>query len=218
MIGSVTAAVLQGTRVSSSDASESGSGAGTGTGMGTGTDVSNEDGDNVGRTCRQGRTASNGRVEQRDGQRQTDVSDRDTDSVRRTCPTERWTASDGRVGQGRTTSDGRVGQGWAALDERRRDGGTEEMEETEETETRLIFRIEYKRLHEEKKKTKHGRQPSLYTQFSQLPYIPLLIPAQLTYVLILTYVFITTQLIQPSLMQPGPRTDTLSKIEISGAR
>ena len=180
MIGSVTAAVVQGTRVSSSDASESGSGAGTGTGMGTGTDVSNEDGDNVGRTCRQGWTASNGRVEQRDGQRQTDVSDRETDSVRRTCLTERWTASDGRVGQGRTTSDGRVRQGQAALDERRRDGETEEMEETEETEemeeteetkTRLIFRIEYKRLHEEKKKTKHGRQPSLYAQFSQLPYV-----------------------------------------------
>jgi len=87
----------------------------------------------------------------------------------------------------------------------------------EEMETRLIFRIEYKRLHEEKK-TKHGRQPSLYTQFSQLPYVLLLTPAQLTYVLILIYVFITTQLIQPSLMQPGPRTDTLSKIETSGAR
>ena len=61
-----------------------------------------------------------------------------------------------------------------------------ESEETEETEARLIFRIEYKKLHEEKKKTKHGRQPSLYTQFSQLPYVLLLIPAQLTYVLILT--------------------------------
>jgi len=43
---------------------------------------------------------------------------------------------------------------------------TKESEETEETEARLIFRIEYKRLHEEKKKTKHGRQLSLYTQFS----------------------------------------------------
>jgi len=51
-----------------------------------------------------------------------------------------------------------------------------ESEETEETEARLIFRIEYKRLHEEKKKTKHGRQPSLYTQFSQLLYVLLLIP------------------------------------------
>ena len=56
-----------------------------------------------------------------------------------------------------------------------------ESEETEETEARLIFRIEYKKLHElEKKKTKHGRQPSLYTQFSQLPYVLLLIPEQLT--------------------------------------
>jgi len=35
----------------------------------------------------------------------------------------------------------------------------EETEETEETDMRLIFRIEYKRLHKEKKKTKHGRQP-----------------------------------------------------------
>ena len=83
------------------------------------------------------------------------------------------------------------------------------MEETQEMETRLIFRIEYQRLHEEKKKTKHGRQPSLYTQFSQLPYVLLLI---------LSYVLITVQLIQPSLMQPGLRTDTLSKIETSGAR
>ena len=140
----------------------------------------------------------------RDGQRQTDVSDRETDSVGRTCRTERRTASDGRVGQ-------RDGQ-------RRTDGDKVETEETEETETRLIFRIEYKRLHEEKKKTKHGRQPSLYTQFSQLPYVLLLIPAQLTYILILTYVFMTAQLIQPSLMQLGPRTDTLSKIETSGAR
>ena len=82
----------------------------------------------------------------------------------------------------------------------------------------MIFQIEYKRLHEEKKKTKHRRQPSLYTQFSQLPYVLLLIPAQLAYVLILTYLLITAQLIQPSLMQPGPRTDTLSKIETSGAR
>jgi len=54
-----------------------------------------------------------------------------------------------------------------------------ETKKTEEMETRLIFRIEYKRLHEEKKKTKHGRQPSLYTQFSQLPYVLLLIPVQL---------------------------------------
>jgi len=33
-----------------------------------------------------------------------------------------------------------------------------------------------------------------------------------------SYVLITMQLIQPSLMQPGPVTDTLSKIETSGAR
>jgi len=99
--------------------------------------------------------------------------------------------SDGRVGQERTTSDGCVGQGQAAVDQRRRYGDTVETQETEETETRLIFRIEYKRLHEEKK-TKHGRQPSLYTQFSQLPYVLLLILAQLTYVHILTYVLITT--------------------------
>jgi len=84
---------------------------------------------------------------------------------------------------------------------------TKESEEMEEMEARLIFRIEYKRLHEEKKKTKYGRQHSLYTQFSQLPYV-----------LLLTYVRITTQLIQPSLMQPGPITDTLSKIETFRAR
>jgi len=136
-----------------------------------------------------------------------DVSDRETDSVRRTCRTERQTASGGRVGQG-----------LAALDERCRYRDTGEKEETEEREMRLIFRIEYKRLHEEKKKTKHGRQPSLHTQFSQLPYVPQLIPVQLTYELILTYVLITTQLIQRSLMQPGPVTDTLSKIETSGPR
>jgi len=143
----------------------------------------------------------------KNGQRQMDMSDREMDSVGRTCRTERRTVSDRRVGQGR-----------APLDERRRYGDTVETEKMEETETRLILRIEYKRLHEEKKKTKHGRQPSLYTQFSQLPYVPLLIPAQLTYILILTYVRITTQLIQSSLMQPGPLTDTLSKIETSGAR
>ena len=115
--------------------------------------------DNVRRTCRTGiRTASHGRVGQRDGQRRTDVSDRETDSVgrtcrtgtdnvRRTCQTERRTASDGCVGQRRV-----------ALDERCRYRDTE-TEETEEMETRLIFRIEYKRLHEEKKMTKHGRRP-----------------------------------------------------------
>jgi len=63
---------------------------------------------------------SDGRVEQRDGQRRTDVSDRETDSVGRTCRTERRTASDGRVGQEGTTSDGRVEQRRAALDERHR--------------------------------------------------------------------------------------------------
>jgi len=100
-----------------------------------------------------------------------------TDSIKWTCRTERRTASNKRVGEGR-----------AALGQCRRDGGTEETEETEETEKaemRSIFRIEYKWLHEEKKKTNHGRQPSLYTQFSQLPYIPLLISAQLTYIVTL---------------------------------
>jgi len=103
-----------------------------------------------------------------------------------------------------------------APDERHRYRDTE-TEETEEPEMRLIFRIEYKRLHEEKKKRKHGRRPP-YTQFSQLPYVLLLIPAQLTYLLILTYVPITTQLLQPSLMQLGLVIDTLSKIETSGVR
>ena len=92
------------------------------------------------------------------------------------------------------------------------------MEETEEIQTRLIFQIEYKKFHEEKKKTKHRRQPSLYTLFLQLPYVLLLIRMQLTYVLILTYVLKTAQLIQPSLMQPGSRTDTLSKMKTSRAR
>ena len=107
----------------------------------------------------QERTTSDGRVRQRDGHRRTDVSDRETDSVGRicrigtdnirgTCRTER-----------RTVSNGRVGQRLVALDKRRRYGDTVETEETEETGTRLIFRIEYKRLHEEKKKTKHGRHP-----------------------------------------------------------
>ena len=84
----------------------------------------------------------------KNGQRQMDMSDREMDSVGRTCRTERRTVSDRRVGQGR-----------APLDERRRYGDTVETEETEETDTRLIFRIEYKRLHEEKKKRKHGRRP-----------------------------------------------------------
>jgi len=46
----------------------------------------------------------------RDGQRRTDVSNRETDSVRQMCQTERWTGSNGLVGQGRTMSDGRVEQ------------------------------------------------------------------------------------------------------------
>jgi len=124
---SVTAAVLQGTRVSSSDATRAGAEAGrerewerernrerergrerqrtfpTATGTGT---------DSVKRTCRQRRTASDGRVGQGDGQHQTDVLNRETDSVRRTCRTERRTVSDGRDGQRR-----------AALDERRRNEG-----------------------------------------------------------------------------------------------
>jgi len=46
----------------------------------------------------------------RDRQHQLDVSDRKTDSVGRMCRTERRTASDGRIGQERTTSDRRVEQ------------------------------------------------------------------------------------------------------------
>ena len=125
----VTVAVLQGTRVSSSDAARAGAKVGrerereqerewerererqrerqwtfpTATGTGT---------DSVKRTCRQRRTASDGRVGQGDGQRQMDVSNRDMDSIRWTCRTERRTALDGRVGQRR-----------AALDERRRNEG-----------------------------------------------------------------------------------------------
>jgi len=184
-----------------------------GTGTGTGarqrqTDVSDTDGHTDG----QRRTDVSDRdgqrrldVSNRDGQRQTDVSDRDR--------------------QRQTDVSKRDGRHWTSVAETEE---LEETEETEETESRLIFRIEYKRLYEEKKKTEHGRQPSLYTQFSQLTYV--LILTQLTYVLIpttqLTYV-----LIQPSLTQPGPKptlfprsrhpergADTLSKIETSGAR
>ena len=54
----------------------------------------------------------------------------------------------------------RDGWCWTSVDEKK------ESEETEQTEARLIFQIEYKRLHKEKKKTKHGKQPSLYTQSS----------------------------------------------------
>ena len=131
-------------------------------------------------------------TEDRDGQHQTDVLDRD--------------------GQHQTDVSDRDGRRWASIAE------TEDTEETEKPVTRLIFRIEYKRLHEEEKKTKQGRQPSLYTQFSQLPYVLLLIPAQLTYVFILIFVLLTAQLIQPSLIQLGPRTDTLSKIKTSRVR
>jgi len=46
-----------------------------------------------------------------------DMSNIEMASFRRTCRTERQTASDGHVGQGRTMSDGRVGQGRVALDE-----------------------------------------------------------------------------------------------------
>jgi len=99
----VTAAVLQGTRVSSSDASESGSRSVVGPGMGTGTGTSTEwewerewerqpmfpTGTGI---------TSDGHVD-RNGQRQMDVSNRETASIRQTCWTVRWTASDGRVGQ-----------------------------------------------------------------------------------------------------------------------
>ena len=223
---SVTAAVLQGTRVSSSDESESRSGAETRTGTVTEREretvmdsirrMCRTETDNFRWTCQtERRTESNGHVEHRDGKLQTVVSNREADSVRRTCRTRtdnvRWTCGTGTGGSGRAR---RYGDTEETVETEER----EETEETEETDMRLIFRIEYKRLHKEKKKTKHGRQPCLYTQFSQLPYVLLLIPAQLTYVLILTFVFITVQLIQPSLMQPGPRTDTLSKIEYPGAR
>ena len=96
MIIVVTAAVLQGTRVSSGDSSESGSGSGGGgngngnaNGTGTGREREREwerERDRQ-RTFRQRRTASDERVGQGDGQRQTDVSNRETDSVRRTCRT-----------------------------------------------------------------------------------------------------------------------------------
>jgi len=111
---------------------------------------------------------SDGLVGQGDGQCRTDVSDRETDSVGQMCRTRtdnvRWTGRTGR----RTASDGYVGkrdrqcqtyvsdknrqcrtdvsnrqtdsgQRWAALDKRCRYGDTVETEETEETETRLIF-------------------------------------------------------------------------------
>ena len=104
---SVTAAVLQGTRVSSSDAVRAGAEAGRErewewewereqewewerqqerqqtfpVAKGTGTD-------SVKWMCQQRRTASDGRVGQGDGQRQTDVSNRETDNVGWTCRTE----------------------------------------------------------------------------------------------------------------------------------
>jgi len=193
----VTVAVLQGTRVSSSDASErrSGSRGGngngnrnrTGTGTGTGREWEQDrereweretETDSVRQMCQierrtasdgrvgQERTTSDGRVGQGDRQYRTDLSDRETDSIGQTCQTRtdnvRWTCQTERwIG-----SDRCVGQRQAALDEHRRYVDTVETKETVETETRLIFQIEYKRLHEEKKKTKHGRQLSLYTQFS----------------------------------------------------
>ena len=87
----VTAAVLQGTRVSSGDASGSGSGSGGGTGTGMEREREWErereregNGNGNGRQRRtasdgrvgEERTTSDGRVGQRDGQRRTDVSDR----------------------------------------------------------------------------------------------------------------------------------------------
>jgi len=121
----VMAAVLQGTQVSSGDASGSGSGSAGGKGTGTGMErerkpewEGNGNGNGNGRqrwTASDGRvgqerTTSDGPVGQRDGQRrtdvldrngqrQTDVSNRETNSVGQTCRTERRTASDGRVGQ-----------------------------------------------------------------------------------------------------------------------
>jgi len=77
-----------------------GTGMEMGTGTGTGTDIANANGnrngqcqtdmstvmDSVRWMCRTARrTASDGRVEQRDRQCQMDVSDREMDSIRWTC-------------------------------------------------------------------------------------------------------------------------------------
>jgi len=125
MQSSITAAILQGTRVSSGDASKSGSGSrrgetGTGTGMEWEWEWERErEGNGNGNRNGNGRqrlTASDGCVGQREGQHQTDVSDkngqgqtdvsdRETDSIRRICRTERQTALDGRVGQEWTMTD-----------------------------------------------------------------------------------------------------------------
>jgi len=94
----VTAAVLQGTRVSSSDAARAGAEAGRKRERER--EREREQEQERQRTFRQRWTASDGRVGQGDRQRKTDVSNRETDSVRRTCQTGRRTASDGRVKQG----------------------------------------------------------------------------------------------------------------------
>jgi len=114
---SVMAAVLQGTRVSSSDAARVGAEAGRKleSEREREWEWEREREQERQRTFRQRRTASDGRVGQGDGQCQTDVSNRETDSVRRTCQTGRWTASDGRVDRetdsvGRTC---RIGTGGA---------------------------------------------------------------------------------------------------------
>jgi len=172
----VTVAVLQGTRVSSSDASESRSGSGSGSGLETGTKTITEreqererkrkrkrkreretETDSVRQTCQterrtasdghveQRRTTSDGRVGQKDGQRQRDVSNREMDSIRQTCRTRkdnvRPTCRTKTGGAGRASLIRRYGGNRGSEE-------MEEMEETEKTETRLIFRIEYKRLHD----------------------------------------------------------------------
>jgi len=72
---------------------------------------------------------------------------------------------------------------------------------------------ENKRLHEEKKKTTHGRQPSLYTQFSQL----MRTHTHTTHMCAHTHAsHIRTH--TTFSYATGPRTDTLSKIETFGAR
>jgi len=111
-VSGIIAAVLQGSRVSLTDAMRAGAVVGrewewereqeweqewerqwtfpTATGIGT---------DRVKRTCRQRRTASYGRVRQGNVWHQMDVSNRETDSVRWMYRTERRTASDGHVEQ-----------------------------------------------------------------------------------------------------------------------
>jgi len=118
---SVTAVVLQGTRMSLSDASESRSGSRAGTGIGTGIETEQEQKQKQKQKQKQewewdcqwtfpmgAGTISDGCVN-RDRQHQMDMSTEtdsiertcrtDTDNIRRTCRTARWISSDGRVEQ-----------------------------------------------------------------------------------------------------------------------